>query len=572
MLKSITCDQNTFKSVRFRDGLNLIIADKTATSAQKGTRNGAGKTTLIEIIHYCLGSARRHSNESSLSHEAVQGWKFSLEFVASGRSLTATRSVGSDDLIITGETTGLPLAEDGIVDRSKWTEILGTLMFGINHTKEQGVQPPLFRDLVRYFARLGSDAVSTPFETYRKQSLHEVRFLTAFLLQLNWELALKMKNAAEQHAQLLEAKRAVEAGNFDVADVSLPKLQAEEAELESEIEQATAELKNFRVHRQYGEIEIEANRLTTEIQDLSQQNYSDRQLLEHYDEQFQSEEVPDIQLLLELYRRAGVELGDKVSVTLERAKEFHRSIVEDRQKFLQSESRSVQRAIEDRESRLKTVSDRRASLLQILQTHGALSEHEQLVSRLDALKERLAVISRRRTLQTDLNQKRLRLNVVLAELRLQTQQEVFEQAKYITGIQKVFGGFSKQLYGKWQHALEITAGKGGYEFDIEAVDRATSEGVKHCAVFCYDATLATLWSHENQQPGFLVHDSSLFDPIEERQIEQALVTMSADETPFQYICTMNTDRLPSIFHKDHPAVVLRLTDRGTTGGLLGIRF
>jgi uncharacterized protein YydD (DUF2326 family) len=95
--------------------------------------------------------------------------------------------------------------------------------------------------------------------------------------------------------------------------------------------------------------------------------------------------------------------------------------------------------------------------------------------------------------------------------------------------------------------------------------------VKHWAVFCYDATLATLWSREERQPGFLIHDSALFDPTEERQIEQALITMSADETPFQYICSMNTDRLPAKF-KDHAAIVLRLTDRGPTGGLLGIRF
>ena len=379
-----------------------------------------------------------------------------------------------------------------------------------------------------------------------------------------------MKAASEQHAQLADARRAVEAGAFDLEEVSLAKLQVEEAELESKIEQATSELQSFRVHRQYAEIESEASRLTTEIQELSQQNYGDRQLLAHYQQQVTSEEVPDIGLLLQLYRDAGVELGDKVAATLDQARSFHRSIVEDRRNFLEAEQRRVENEIATREKQIKLLSDRRASLLQILKTHGALSEYEKLVARVESLRERLGQVSRRRMLQTDLDQKKLRLNVVVAELRLQAQQDVLDHAKHITALQKIFGGYSKQLYGRWQHALEINAGKGGYEFEISAVDRGASEGITHAGIFCYDATLASIWSKENRKPDFLVHDSSLFDPIEERQIEQALNVMG--DAPFQYICTLNTDRLPTGYSSDHEAVVLRLTDRGTTGGLLGIRF
>lgn len=570
MLKSLTCDQESFKTVRFRDGLNLVIADRTATSAQKGTRNGSGKTTLLELVHFCLGSAKP-TGKATLAHPAVARWKFSLEFTAAGRTLTATRSVGNDDLIITGDTDGLPLNEDGVIERESWTEVLGSLMFGVTPEDRTNKKAPSFRQLIRYFARLGPDAMVNAFETIRKQSIHEVRYLNAFLLRLNWQLALRMKDAAEQHAQIAEAKRAVEAGAFDAEEATLAKLHAEETELEAEIEQATRELQSFRVHRQYGEIEQDANRLTAEIQDLSQLNYGDRQLLMHYEQQRQAEEVPDINLLLQLYRDAGVELGDNIAVTLEQAKEFHRSIVADRRQFLDGERRRLEREIATRERNIERMTDQRATLLDILRTHGALSEYEKLVSRVDTLRERLAVVSRRRSLQMDLDQKRLRLNVVLAELRLLTQQEVTDQSKYITSLQKTFGAYSKRLYGVWQHFLEIEAGKGGYDFKIGAVDRDASEGITRAGIFCYDATLATIWARQQFHPGFLIHDSSLFDPVEERQIEQALLSMAEETTPFQYICTLNTDRLPAQFAKD-PAIILRLTDRGKTGGLLGIRF
>ena len=144
MLKSITCDQATFKSVTFRDGLNLVLADKTSGSARKGTRNGSGKTTLIEIIHYCLG-ASKPSKDETLANPAVQGWRFSLTFVANGRTLAATRQVGSDDLIVTGDTQGLPLGANGEIKREHWTQLLGTLMFGLNTSQIEQKKVPSFR-------------------------------------------------------------------------------------------------------------------------------------------------------------------------------------------------------------------------------------------------------------------------------------------------------------------------------------------------------------------------------------------------------------------------------------------
>lgn len=570
MLKKLTSNKSTFKAVDFHDGLNLVLADRTAGSAKKGTRNGSGKTALIEIVHHCLG-ARRAAGVATLANPALEGWEFSLNFAAAGKNLTATRAVGADELKVTGDTAGLSIDANGIVTREQWTKVLASLMFGIQPIELSEGRTPSFRQLISYFARLGPDAMSNAFETVRKQSMHDVRFITAFLLRLNWELARKMKVAAEQHTQLLEARRAVEAGAFDFEDTSLAKLQAEEAELEEEIEQASGELQNFRVHRQYGEIEREATSLTTTIQGLSQENYADRQLLTHYEEQAASEDIPDINLLLELYRDAGVELGDKIATTLEQARDFHRSVVQDRRKFLDVERRKLRTYIDDRDKQVMQLSDRRASLLEILRTHGALSEYEQLSRRVDDLRERLAQVSRRRTLQAELNQKRLRLNVVIAELRLQTQQDVEENTRFIGTLQKTFGGFSKQLYGKLQHVLEVDAGKSGYGFKIDAMDRGASEGIRHAGIFCYDAMLATLWSKEESHPGFLIHDSALFDPIEERQIEEALNVMANENTPFQYICTLNTDRLPSAFN-DSEAIVLRLTDRGQSGGLLGIRF
>lgn len=97
-------------------------------------------------------------------------------------------------------------------------------------------------------------------------------------------------------------------------------------------------------------------------------------------------------------------------------------------------------------------------------------------------------------------------------------------------------------------------------------------------VYCFDLDLVTLWSRRQRGPGFLVHDSHLFDGVDERQRASALQLGAeyAEAEDFQYVVTLNSDEIP----KDFPdgrviedfLLPERLTDHGEDGGLFGLRF
>jgi uncharacterized protein YydD (DUF2326 family) len=92
-------------------------------------------------------------------------------------------------------------------------------------------------------------------------------------------------------------------------------------------------------------------------------------------------------------------------------------------------------------------------------------------------------------------------------------------------------------------------------------------------IFCFDWMLAQLCATRNLGPGFLVHDSHLFDGSDERQVAKALELgeRTAARIGWQYFVTMNSDVLPLAFAK-HPAIVSpRLLDTDD-GGLFGVRF
>jgi len=98
------------------------------------------------------------------------------------------------------------------------------------------------------------------------------------------------------------------------------------------------------------------------------------------------------------------------------------------------------------------------------------------------------------------------------------------------------------------------------------------------ALFAFDLTLARLAAERKTGPGFLIHDSHLFDGVDDRQKAIALNLAAAysERFDFQYIATINSDDLPDQALLDfdlNPTVVHPvLTDKTETGGLFGTRF
>jgi len=116
-----------------------------------------------------------------------------------------------------------------------------------------------------------------------------------------------------------------------------------------------------------------------------------------------------------------------------------------------------------------------------------------------------------------------------------------------------------------QHHISIEGDRGG--------------GISKVEIFCFDLALFEVVSARLGGPGFLLHDSHLFDGVDERQIAGAL-QLGLEATVgkgLQYIVTMNSDifarlPLPEGFETSKVVLETRLSDEGETGGLFGFRF
>ena len=582
MIHALRCDRLQFKAVEFTAGFNVVLADRTKESTRKDTRNGLGKTTLIGIIHFCLGADAKRGK--GLLREQLTDWTFTLDVDLRGRRFLVHRSTSRPNRVgIEGDTTEWPLEEHesragGVLElpTREWNKILGWLLFDLPVRPNDHKHSPTFRSLISHFMRKGRDAFTTPFEHHRKQLEWDKQVSNAFLLDLNWEYASRWQSLRDQEKLLKQLKQAGQAGLVRNLVGAVGELESRKVRLEEQIARAASELASFNVHPQYREIESEATAFTTTIHALNNENLVDRRMLELYESSLHGEEPASDGSVATLYEEAGLTLPDMVRKRLDDVRSFHQEVVKNRREFLRREIERRARALAGRDEEIRGLTGRRGELLVVLRTHGALGEyaalqqrHVRAVGELEDVKHRLEGL---RKFEKGVSAVRIEREQLFQEARSDYEERATLRERAVS----LFNANSEALYqvpGK----LILDLGPNGFVFDVE-IERSASQGIEQMKVFCYDLMLAELWAAKPVGPGFLIHDSTIFDGVDGRQVAQALQMAAARAAGggFQYICCLNSDLVPRqdfepSFNLDG-SVRLRLTDATEDGGLLGVRF
>jgi|JI102314A1RNA_FD_contig_51_687640_length_1999_multi_2_in_0_out_0_2 uncharacterized protein YydD (DUF2326 family) len=573
MITRVRANKDSFRSVDFTPGFNVVVADRTKDSTRKDSRNGLGKSTLIEILHFALGG--------KWEPKGLEGWEFTIGLRLGNRSLDVTRGVSDPKkLVLTGDVAGLglgkPLTSGVQVSDSDWNEFLGQHMFGLPPKEQAGKWSPSFRSLISYFIRRGKDAFSTPFEHFRKQQEWDKQVSNAFLLGLSWEDAKAWEELRNKDKALESLRAAAKAGVIEGLSGKLGELEAERVRHSDRAKAEASSLQSFRVHPQYRDIEARASQLTSQIHSLSNENIAELNLLSHYRKSLESVVEPAEQDVVQLYEEVGAVLPELVRRRIEEVRDFHIRLVGNRRTFLGEEIERLQAKVRARDEQVRVLTEERAGRLVILREHGALEEYTSLQQ------SHLATMALIQDLDTRIGNLR-KVDAGKSQLKIEREQlfqrarrDYDERAEISHRAIKAFNGHSEALYSE-PGILVIQVEHAGFKFEVE-IPRAKSAGIGNMKVFCYDLTLAELWARRATTPGLLVHDSFLFDGVDERQIALALQRAAevSTEKGFQYICTINSDAIPksefdSGFDLDQ-FVRLRLTDATPEGCLLGVRF
>jgi uncharacterized protein YydD (DUF2326 family) len=581
MLYTLKGSEPTFKALAFRGGLNVVLADRdmqsNAYAPQRRSRNGAGKSSIVDLIHFLLGGRP----EGALKSEALSGWGFELTLDVGADKMTVARALDDPrkvNISALGRSKYLP--EPPPFTNPVWCHYLGRAWFRLDEDRAIGASS--YRQMFNYFARRRRDGgFDDPVRTFRAQNAAVTETNLAHLFGLDSELvrrfhrvksALKQNQAAQRALSDLDKNAPAGARRVDLE----ARLAAEIAAAELSRNRLRERVETFNVLPAFRELEQELAALNQETRDLSDQDVLDQEAIEANTRALEAEAAPEVPNLDRLFRDAQIIFPSVISRRYQEVVHFHERLIANRQAHLQAELEAARRRIEERQPRREEIEVRRRQFTNSLHSSGPADEllrlREELSKRDGDLRALQVRLDEARSLEQKAEQLQLELDLAIRALR----QDRRERTTIVDEASMTFSEISERLYERPGH-LVISATENGLRF-LPSTPSHQSAGIMSMEIFCFDLTLATLCKRRGMGPGFLVHDSHLFEAVDGRQFARALRIASdfAAETGVQYVATLNSDELTRAEREggeDFSDYVLQPTlSDAPGGGIFGIQF
>ncbi len=591
MILAIESDLPSFKPVQFRPGLNVLLAEKSPDSDRRQTRNSAGKSSLIEIIHWLLGG--KGDKDALPRNAALVDATFYGTFRLGELEVQVARSGAEPGRIILTDPEWI--ARLGIATRTDkktgatsisidaWRDVLGHFMFGLplfrQGTAYEPSFTPTFRSLISYFARRrGSGAFTNPYKQAEQQRPWDSQVNLSFLLGLDWEVPRGIQLVRETERQLEELKKAARGGAIGEVIGTVAELRPKLVLAEDRAGRLKRDLAAFRVVGSYREQSTEAAQLRSEMLHIERQAVAQKETLAHLRNSLGQEQPAEQGNVGLLYAALQIELPEVVARRFEEVAAFHRSVVENRRVHLQAEVEHVESEIRMGEQRTAQLDARRSEILRFLQDGGALEDFLALQKTLADLEAECAALRQRYQAAEILEGRATQLDIDRAALKLRLQADHQARREMLIDAILFIGQSIAELYKDRHGEFVVEATEAGPEFRI-TIQGDRGGGIANMEIFCLDLALLVLTARRGTGPKFLIHDSHLFDGVDERQIATALLLGKsvAEEIGGQYIVMMNSDMFDRLPMPDPAALAgcvleTRLSDKGEDGGLFGCRF
>lgn len=581
MIYEVFSSLETFKPYEFHKGLNIIVSDKLISSGAGQTRNKAGKSSFILLIHFLFGKEREPS--SLFRKEDIKDYTFGFIVGIKGAKLRVTRQ-GSDFANINLEVLAGSFAEwpldplegqsQGTIHHLRWEELLGRTIFSI--PENAGKFGPKFGMLFSYFARKASSgAFLQPQQQSSRQSPYDIRVALSYLIGLDWQVNSERENLRQESDKTKQLQKAAKGGLLEGLMGDPKQLLTQAALAQEEVIRLTEAVRSFKMLPDYFEREHEANKLTRQFNQLADENTQDGLYVQSLEQSLHAEEAPPINDLQRLYEEAGITLPGVALQRFDEVRKFHESVIRNRKLYLTEEISQVRKNIDERLRVMRELDERRSELMSLLKTHGALQQYSKLQSDLNIAETRAENIRRQRHLLSEIAERVAQFKIEEQQIYLRLQRDFEENSTVLTEAIIAFEEASRALYENAGN-LAIYPKETGPQFEVN-IQGQKSQGVSNAQIFCFDMMLMTMAHRRGISPGFLIHDSHLFDPIDERQKEKALEYGAelSERLGFQYIVTLNTDQLPidrvTGFPIEDYIIEPRLTDN-PGGGLFGFEF
>jgi len=563
-LKSLGSDDPRFKNLTFHKGMNLVLAEKTHHSSDTDSRNGAGKTSVVRLLRYLLGGNRNNWIKSLAKYTDDSFW-------------TNIQGVGGDIHIRRKANSTSVSVDTSTYSSKEWRKKSGELLLGWQADHDKPTAQQIFAQLLR-------TNFDSPTKIDSYESDLDIGIRIAYLFGMSDTTLQKPIQASNFKKYKNTLKKAIEHGILSNMATSKAECEAELFKLEDQLQKRRSALAEFKVDESYAGHQQAADELSAEIAALNDQNIAlkrrKRDLANTMTTEMPIKQDNGEMLarLERLYAEAEVTIAADALKPFNDVVQFHESVSRNRRHFLEDELGKVAEALAANDARIKMLDDERSGIMRLLDKSMALetfSEAQQdcneIAARIERLKDMLQDYERLDDMDSTLRRMEVEAN---DSMRL----GIKENNDSVKLASQMFSNLCSEVYADRAGRLLLDLTDAGVLKVTPKIEGDASKGIAEVSIFLFDITCVAVGMKNGTVPGILVHDSQLFDSMDDRQLASCLKigVRFAEEYDFQYIVTINTDRLEAAekigFDRSDYPIPVSLTDSGETGGLFGFRF
>jgi uncharacterized protein YydD (DUF2326 family) len=259
MIHGISSDLASFKTLTFRPGLNILLADKSEGATDRQSRNGAGKTSFVELVHFLFGS--NADKDSVFRSSELAPWSFEARVDIGGALVDIARSGTKPSRIrLQGDTSAWPLqpsldakSGDLVFSNEQWRTLLGTVLFGLSNAEENDERlrfRPTFRSLFSYFARRqNSGGLLGPTQQSNMQQGWDQQVAVSYLLGLDARIPQEFQEVRTQEKAMAELRKAAKEGGLGRYFGTVADLRTRLAIAEARARRLAEQIASFNVRR-----------------------------------------------------------------------------------------------------------------------------------------------------------------------------------------------------------------------------------------------------------------------------------------------------------------------------------
>lgn len=582
-LSQIYSNKESFKSVSFKDGFNVILGKVTKQYDLNKDSHNLGKTTLITVIDFLLLKQIDKHHIFQKFEEKFAGHIFFLEILLNtGSYLTIRRSVDLNTKISFKESSA-PLR---FINEEEWDYNNIPIKRAVKQLDKYLSFDVLnnwgYRKSVSYFLRTQRDYQDvfqlSKFDRSRdvdwKPLMFDLLGFTGDLLARKYENELE-KKTLEEFISKTKNKFEVTPEDFDKINGNILLKKEKSKELEDKIN-------NFNFYQQERNLNKELiNEIEHNISELNSLEYTKTYELDKAQKSVKKSAVFDVEKLDSLYKEFEVTLPGSLVKSYEELEEFNRKITEERNKYLEELIVKLSAEIKNIRESLEAENDERSKILSVLRDKDSFSKFKtyqveltQVEGQIVRLEEQLKSLDKIGVIKEDVEDLAENIVKLISEVKAEVNKGNTRYNAIRTSLNNVFSYIFNT-----EAVIYVTINtRNNIEFKYEIKNNnevtAQAEGNSYLKMLCVSFDLSLLLSYRNDSFYRFVYHDGCFEALDNRKKINFvnLIRNYCSKYNIQYIMTAIEDDVPPGVILTEDEICLELTDDEDGGQLFGFGF